>query len=51
MGDVKKAIRTVCAWCLAVIVDVPEDGHGVSHGICPKCLREKFGIPKYEKGE
>jgi hypothetical protein len=36
-------IRTVCAWCsaqnrpAAVLVDVPLDARGVSHGICPSC--------------
>lgn len=27
-------IRTVCAGCGAVLVDVPEDDRGVSHGAC-----------------
>ena len=36
-------IRTVCAWCAtqnrpaAVLVDVPLDSRGMSHGICPSC--------------
>jgi hypothetical protein len=36
-------IRTVCAWCAtqnrpaAVLVDVPLDARGMSHGICPSC--------------
>jgi hypothetical protein len=37
-------IRTVCAWCAgqnrpaAVLVDVPIDDRGLSHGICAACL-------------
>jgi hypothetical protein len=37
------SIRTVCAWCAtqnrpaAVLVDVPLDARGMSHGICPSC--------------
>jgi hypothetical protein len=37
-------IRTVCAWCAgqnrptAVLVDVPIDDRGLSHGICPSCM-------------
>ena len=36
-------IRTICAWCAfqdrpaAVLVDVPLDSRGMSHGICPSC--------------
>jgi hypothetical protein len=36
-------IRTVCAWCAAqnrpaaVLVDVPLDARGISHGICRSC--------------
>jgi hypothetical protein len=36
-------IRTICAWCAgrnrpaAVLVDVPIDDRGLSHGICPSC--------------
>jgi hypothetical protein len=38
-----RPIRTVCAWCAtldrpaAVLVDVPLDARGMSHGICPSC--------------
>lgn len=38
-----RPIRTVCAWCLefgrpsAVLVDVPLDDRGLSHGLCPAC--------------
>jgi hypothetical protein len=32
-------IRTLCAWCLAVLVDVEEDQRGVSHGICHSCAK------------
>ena len=38
-----RPIRTVCAWCAghdkpaAVLVDVPIDDRGLSHGICPSC--------------
>jgi hypothetical protein len=40
---VMRPIRTVCAWCagddrpVAVLVDVPIDDRGLSHGICPAC--------------
>jgi hypothetical protein len=30
-------IRIVCAWCRAVLVDVPEDERGTSHGMCRAC--------------
>ncbi|HEY0873603.1 MAG TPA: hypothetical protein VGD94_09030 [Vicinamibacterales bacterium] len=30
-------IRIVCAWCRAVLVDVPEDERGTSHGMCDAC--------------
>ena len=33
-------IRTVCAWCdgpTAVLVDVPIDDRGLSHGVCQSC--------------
>lgn len=39
-----RPIRTVCAWCAAqnrptaVLVDVPIDDRGLSHGICPSCM-------------
>ena len=39
-----RPMRTVCAWCVehdrpaAVLVDVPIDDRGLSHGICPSCL-------------
>lgn len=40
----ERKIRTVCAWCppdkKAVIVDIPEDGRGVSHGMCFACRRQ-----------
>jgi hypothetical protein len=38
-----RPIRTVCAWCAshdrpaAVLVDVPIDDRGLSHGICAAC--------------
>ena len=38
-----RPIRTVCAWCArhnrptAVLVDVPIDDRGLSHGICSAC--------------
>ena len=39
-----KPIRTVCGWCPMygnptekVLVDVPEDERGLSHGICKEC--------------
>jgi len=38
-----RPIRTVCAWCVghdrpaAVLVDVPIDDRGLSHGICRAC--------------
>jgi hypothetical protein len=38
-----RPIRTLCAWCAghdrpaAVLVDVPIDDRGVSHGICAAC--------------
>jgi hypothetical protein len=38
-----RPIRTVCAWCAgynkptAVLVDVPIDHRGLSHGICQSC--------------
>src|SRR5262245_42330320 len=41
---VTRPIRTVCAWCVgqnrptAVLVDVPIDDRGLSHGICPSCM-------------
>jgi hypothetical protein len=31
-------MRTLCAWCRRVLVDVPEDARGVSHGICSGCV-------------
>ena len=36
-------IETVCAWC-GKHISGPEDAapERVSHGICPKCLEEKF---------
>lgn len=36
-------IETVCAWC-GEHISGPEDAapERVSHGICPKCLEEKF---------
>ena len=42
-------IRTVCAWCKdekTVLVDVPLDGRGLSHGICKPC--EKKWLEKRE---
>ena len=42
-------IRTVCAWCKGketVIVDVPLDERGLSHGICKPC--EKKWLEKRE---
>lgn len=33
-------IRVVCAWCPAVIVDVPGTPDGTSHGICPSCYEK-----------
>jgi hypothetical protein len=43
VGGRTRPIRTVCAWCsihdrpAAVLVDVPLDDRGLSHGICPSC--------------
>jgi hypothetical protein len=43
---VMRPIRTVCAWCVghnrptAVLVDVPIDDRGLSHGICKSCRRK-----------
>jgi hypothetical protein len=41
------AVRTVCGWCprdrQTVIVDVPADERGVSHGICPSCKAKLDG--------
>jgi hypothetical protein len=40
----ERRMRTVCAWCVdhdrpaAVLVDVPVDDRGLSHGICQSCL-------------
>ena len=40
----ERPMRTVCAWCVehdrpaAVLVDVPIDDRGLSHGICQSCL-------------
>jgi hypothetical protein len=40
---VERPMRTVCAWCAghdrpaAVLVDVPIDDRGLSHGICLPC--------------
>lgn len=31
-------MRTICAWCLATMIDGPEPDNEVSHGICPSCL-------------
>jgi hypothetical protein len=31
-------VRVICAWCKDVMVDVPEDERGVSHGICAACF-------------
>ena len=42
-------IRTVCAWCEdkeTVLVDVPLDVRGLSHGICKPC--EKKWLEKRE---
>jgi hypothetical protein len=42
-GLAARPIRTVCAWCAskggptAVLVDVPIDDRGLSHGICLSC--------------
>lgn len=40
----ERKIRTLCAWCppdkKTVIVDIPEDGRGVSHGMCFACRRQ-----------
>lgn len=38
-----RRIRTLCAWCGAVLVDVPMDARGISHGICEVCLVREFG--------
>ena len=35
-----RPMRTVCSWCEGVLVDVPEDERGVSHGICDACDQE-----------
>ena len=45
---VMRPIRTVCAWCAghnkptAVLVDVPIDDRGLSHGICKSCRTKLF---------
>ena len=42
-GSAVRPIRTVCGWCAnydqpeAVLVDVPIDDRGLSHGICSAC--------------
>ena len=38
-------IRTVCAWCKdkeTVLIDVPLDERGLSHGICKPCEKKWF---------
>ena len=43
-----RPMRTVCAWCVnhdrpaAVLVDVPIDDRGISHGICAPCRATLF---------
>ena len=43
-SSAERPMRTVCAWCVehdrpaAVLVDVPIDDRGLSHGICQSCL-------------
>lgn len=34
-------LKTICAWCGVLLTDgrVDDDG-GVSHGICPGCLKK-----------
>jgi hypothetical protein len=38
-----RPIRTICSWCevqgkpAAVLVDVPIDDRGISHGLCASC--------------
>jgi hypothetical protein len=38
-----RPIRTICSWCevqgkpAAVLVDVPVDDRGLSHGLCASC--------------
>lgn len=33
----ERPMRVICAWCQAVLVDVPEDERGTSHGMCDAC--------------
>ena len=46
MSAEPKPIRTVCGWCKmfgrepVVMVDVPLDHRGLSHGCCERCQEE-----------
>jgi hypothetical protein len=37
VGCVVHPVRVICAWCKHVMVDLPEDERGISHGICNAC--------------
>ena len=52
-----RPIRTVCAWCAghdrptAVLVDVPIDDRGLSHGICSPCRSIALEQGRVRRGE
>lgn len=33
------SLKKICAWCLKEIGEIDGPGPGVTHGICPECLR------------
>jgi hypothetical protein len=48
MGNSK--ITILCAWCGKEMGEKPGEGHeGVSHGICPECLKKHFPGHKRRK--
>jgi hypothetical protein len=49
--EYEKPIRTVCQYCRAVLVDVPENGQGVSHGLCKPCALAKTDLTEEEIDE
>ncbi len=40
----------VCGWCGIVIGESPE-GEGITHGMCPKCLKKMIDETKRNWGE
>ena len=44
--DAVPPIRTVCMCCGAVIVDVPEDARGVSHGVCDMACWQQWSAAR-----